>query len=78
MVTSRVLPVNEIESTGFSFDRGILFCNAGKLCLEMLYGSKLFEKTLTNNSFFSNEKHGKHDDHSMIMVRIMENMVVIP
>ena len=38
---------------------------------------QLFEKTLSNNPFFP-QKHGKHDDHTMIMVWIMENMVIIP
>ena len=34
-------------------------------------------ETITNNLFFQ-KKHGKHDDHTIILLWIMENTVIIP
>ena len=43
----------------------------------MVYGSNYLRKQWQTIHFFS-KKYGKHDDHTMIMVCIMENMVTIP
>ena len=44
----------------------------------MVYGSTYLRRHCQTSHFLFQKKHGKHDDHTMTMVWIMENMVIIP
>ena len=58
---------------------GKSYSNASQLChIIMVCGSHYLRKHWEAIHFFTNRKHGKHDDHTMIMVKIMENMVIMP
>ena len=50
---------------------------ASEVCQIKVYGIHYLRKHWQTNHF-QKKKHGKHDDHTMIMVWIMENMVIIP
>ena len=57
---------------------GVNSSKASQVCHIMVYGSNYWRKRWQTIHFFFKKKHGKHDDHNIIIVWIMENMVIIP
>ena len=56
---------------------GVNLSKFSQVCHMNIYGSNYLTKHWQAIHFFQ-KKHGKHDDHTMIVVWIMENMVIIP
>ena len=57
---------------------GVNASKACEVCHIKVNGSNYLRKHGQANHSFSKQKRGKHDDHTMIMVGIIENMVIIP
>ena len=57
---------------------GVNSSKGSQVCHIIVYDTNYSRKNWQNILFFFQKKHGKHDDHTIIMRWIMENMVIIP
>ena len=57
---------------------GVISCKVSQMWYITLYGSNYWRTEWQTIHFFRNKHHEKHDDHTMIMVWIRENMTIIP